>query len=484
LGWLVERVEMGYPDSTRGGRLPRVLRVFWVASVAAFGLALLRGWWGWRAGLAVSEWNPLAGAWFADLVEYVPTFRLVHTAGFFDHAGRSPVAYPPFGAVVFAGLYATGWSVVVYLAMVVAGVGAAVWGFRGGLIACGIGRTQAGLFVGSVATVSFPVWGMVQRGNLELVVWGFCAAGVWAWWRGWDGLAAVLWGLAAGMKLYPVVLLVLLLPRARWRAFGVGVGTFVGVTLASMVWLGPSLSVTWRGSIANVFGYQGARVGEWSMHELAANHSAFGLVKVMAVGFGWSASALTLPYYCCGAVVFAAVFFGRLWRMPRANQLLAVSVFMVMLPPVSYFYALVHLYAAWVVLVFVAVRAARDGLRVRGLGAVILLFVPLFGSFTQLTWRGVWLFGGLVQACLLGVLFVCAGWFRFGIHAERKRSSLVDVQTSTRYFGSWARCRQGESATPLSAISEQKAATHLSMRYMMRFVRILAWSRHPLFALT
>jgi hypothetical protein len=112
--------------------------------------------------------------------------------------------------------------------------------------------------------------------------------------------------------------------------------------------------------------------------------------------------------------VFAVMFFGRLRRMPRANQLLAVSVFMVTLPPVSYFYALVHLYAVWVVLVFLVVRAEQDGVRVRGLHAAILLFVPLFGSFTLLTWRGVWMFGGLVQACLLMVLFVLATRFPFG----------------------------------------------------------------------
>jgi hypothetical protein len=130
----------------------------------------------------------------------------------------------------------------------------------------------------------------------------------------------------------------------------------------------------------------------------------------MAVGFGWPATGLVAIYYAAGAVVFAVVFFGRLWRMPRANQLLAVTVFMVMLPPVSYFYALVHLYAAWVVLMFLAVKARNP---VRGLGAAILLFVPLFGSFTLLTFRGVWLFGGLVQACLLGAMFVCAVWFPF-----------------------------------------------------------------------
>jgi hypothetical protein len=394
-------------------RLPGALRVFWAASVTAFGLALLLAWLGFRKGLPADDWDPLAGAWFADLLEYAPTFRLAHTAAFFDHAGRSPVAYPPFGALVFAQVYRVGQPVALYLATVLAGGAAAVWGVRRALIESGVGRATALLFPLTVAAASFPIWGLVQRGNIELVVWGFAAAGVWAWWRGWDDAAGVLWGLAGAMKLYPVVLLLLLLPRGRWRAFAVGVATFAGASLAAMAWLGPTVAVAWHGSLANVFGYQGVRVGEWSLHELTANHSAFGLVKVLAVGLGWPAARLTLGYYAAGAAVLAAAFFARLWKMPRANQLLAVTALMVALPAVSYFYTLVHLYAAWVVLVLVAMRAERDGVRVRGLRTTILLFVPLFCSFTVLTWRGVWLFGGLVQAGLLGALFWCALRFPF-----------------------------------------------------------------------
>ena len=80
----------------------------------------------------------------------------------------------------------------------------------------------ATLFPLTVALVSFPIAGLVQRGNIELFLWIFAAAGTWAFLRGHENAAAVLWGLAAAMKLFPIVLLVLLLPRRRWRAFAVG----------------------------------------------------------------------------------------------------------------------------------------------------------------------------------------------------------------------------------------------------------------------
>jgi hypothetical protein len=291
------------------------------------------------------------------------------------------------------------------------------------MIARGIGAVTATLFPLTVALVSFPIAGLLQRGNIELFVWIFTALGIWAFLRGRNDAAAVLWGLAAAVKLYPVVLLVLLLPRRRWPAFALGIATFAGVTLASLAWLGPTVGVAWRASMENVFRYQDVRVGQWTLHELAANHSAMGLVKVAAMVADVPLERLTLPYYAFGAAVFAWAFFARLWRMPVANQLLAVAVFMVILPPISYFYTLVHLYAAWVVLVFVAIRAETAGLdgarvRVPGLTAAMLLLVPIFVSFMLFTFPRVLLFGGLVQAGLLMAVFACA--LRFPFDAERK----------------------------------------------------------------
>jgi hypothetical protein len=180
-----------------------------------------------------------------------------------------------------------------------------------------------------------------------------------------------------------------------------------------MKWLGPTMGVAWRGSIENVFKYQGLRVGEWSLRELLANHSVFGLVKVLAMISGVPLSRLTLPYYGFGAVAMGLAFFGRLWKMPVANQLLAVIVFMVMFPPITYYHTLVHLYASFVVLVFVAIRAQRAGVSVPGLRGTVMLFVPLFASYTLFTFPRVFVYGGLVQACLLLMLFGCALRFPF-----------------------------------------------------------------------
>jgi len=392
--------------------LPRVLRWFWAGSAATLVLTLVVAWLEWHAGWPKGRWDPVQYPLFTDLVEYVPTFRLVHTPEFF-HPAYSAVAYPPFGAAIFGAIYTGGHPVVVYLVIAALVLSYAVWAVRGALLRRRVRPMTALLFPLTLVLASFPLWRLVPQGNIELFLWMFVVAGIWAYLRGQDEAAAVLWALAAAMKLYPIIFLVLFVPRWKWRALAAGVATFVVATVASLAYLGPSIAVAARGSLTDVFGYQGVRVQEWTIRELAGNHSFFTLVKFVAIVAGVSTEALTKPYYVCGALLFAVVFFGRVRKLPVANQLLFVSLFMVMLPPVSYFHTLLHLYAPWLLLAFVAVRAAKDGVRVPGLGAVMLLMLPLFSSFTLYTFPTLMIYAGLIQAALLGVLLICVAVFPF-----------------------------------------------------------------------
>jgi hypothetical protein len=410
-------------EARRDIALPRPLRVFWAASLAAFALMFVVGWLKWRAGVSRYNWDPLSDPQFGDLMEYPGTYKLLHTAAFFfnvpDHPWPypmySPVAYPPFAAAVMAPMYLFPIPEVVFL--VVSGTWLALlvgWIGRG-LVRAGINPVTAALMPLSLVLISFPIERLVHQGNVEIVLWMLTALGVLAFLRGHDDAAAVLWGLAAAMKMFPVVLLVLLLPPKKWRAFAVGVGTFVGATVWSLWWLGPSIRVAWAGTMQNMFGYQVARTAEWTLRELVANHSLIELAKLGAMIVHYPMGKLTLPYFAFGAVVMGAAFFGKLWKMPVANQVLGVSTFMVMFPPISYYHALVHLVAPLLLLGWIAIRAQRAGVRVKGLQGTILLFVPLFAPFTVLTYPTVFVYCGLVQALVLVVLFLCALEYPFAV---------------------------------------------------------------------
>ena len=394
---------------------PEVLGKFWIRSVAAFGLMFLLVWLEQRQANPGARMTPLPDPIFGDLTEYFSTFHRVHTAAFFDSPSPAfpAVAYPPFGAAMFAVLYAFSRPVVAYVVLAGLWMTLAWLVVRRALLREGVDRVVALLFPVSILVASFPIEGLLQRTNVELFLWIFTALGMWAYLRGRDDVAAILWGLAAAGKFYPVIFLVLFLPRKKLRAFGLGVAAFVVATLASAAYFGPNIWTALAGSLHNTFGYQGVRVAEWGRHDLGTNHSFFTLIKVVVVTLHGSSAHLALPYYACGAVVFAAVFFGRVKKMPVANQLLAVTLFMVMLPTISYFYTLVHLYAPWLVLVFLAIRAAKAGVEIRGLSTTILLFVPVFAAYTLFTFSQIHVWGGVVQGLFLVWLFVWVVRFPF-----------------------------------------------------------------------
>jgi glycosyl transferase family 87 len=405
--------------------LPRVLRWFWIGSVIAFALTLLVSYLEFRAGMNRYRWIPFDTPYFRDLIEDIPTFRLLHTATFFNSTNSSHVAYPPFGAVQLGFLYSSGHPVIFFLVLAIVALVLAVWGVAQALVENGIGRRTAILFPLTLVLVSFPVERLIVQGNNEIFLWIFAAAGAWAYVRDHDDAAAVFWGLAAASKLYPAALLLLLLPRRKFRAFTVGMFVFVGVSVLSMMYLGPNIAVAWKGSLQNVFGYQQFRAAEISTRELHANHSLFVLVKLAAAIFGVSALKLVKLYYVCGGLLFVAVFFGRLRKMPVANQLLGVSVFMLTLPTISYFHTLVNLYAPLLVLFFVAIRADRMGVRIPGLSTAILLFLPLFASFQLFTFPSIFLFCGIVQVIVLLILFLYALQYPFAEPTAGERTKAI-----------------------------------------------------------
>lgn len=394
--------------------LPKVLRWFWTGSMAAFGLTLLVSVLEFRAGMNQYRWFPFDPP-FWDLMDNAATIRLLHTRDFFYPVDSPRVAYPPFGAVQLALLHLSGHPKLVFLMIALTAIVGGIWGVRRELIRYGIREATATLFPLTIALVSFPIVRLVYQGNIEIFLWIFAAAGAWAFLRGRDDAAAVMWGVAAASKLYPVALLLLFLPRRRYRAFAIGLLVFAGVSLLSLAYLGPDVGTALKGSLHDVFGYQRYRADEWSTRELHANHSLFLLVKFATAVFGVSSNMLTNAYYVVGGLVFLGIFWGRLRKMPVANQLLGVTIFMLVLPTISYFHTLVNLYAPLLALFFLAVRAERGAMKIKGLSETILLFLPLFVSFQLFTFPTYLLFCGLVQIAVLIVLFLCALQYPFAI---------------------------------------------------------------------
>jgi hypothetical protein len=384
--------------------LPRGLRRFAIVSIAitvlTYVVAQVRYWLGLR-------YNPLTEDPFGDLTEYLRTFPYLHTEAFFrpPHPA-SPVAYPPVGASLYGLCYAFPHPLAFYMAVAAVWIAGSAWLVGRAMTRRGISPRSATGFLAATLIASFPIVGLLERGNIELFLWIFTAAGVTAFFTGNEDLAAILWALAAATKLYPMALFAMFLPRRNWRALGIGIAAFVLSSVLAMVYLGPSIPVAFHGSLQNIFGYQGVRSAQWNLHEIAANHSLYSYSKLLAIICGRSAQSFTKGYYAVGALAFFAFFFGKLVRMPALNQLLAIMLFMTLFPPVTYFYSLVNLYAPFTLLVLLALDAQRGRSPVPHLDFTIFLFVLVFASFVLFTYPRVYVYGGLIQGLVLVVLFL------------------------------------------------------------------------------
>lgn len=409
--------------------MPREVWLFLYVLFVAFCLTAFVSCLEWHAGMQHARWDTLSDPFLGDLMEYPGTYLLLHHPGFFckDAPGSLPVpmfsavAYPPLATALIAPLYLLGNVMCNFICLAFASLLVGFLFIRRALLERGLPSIVAIFLPLALLVMSFPIQRLVHQGNIELILWIFASTGICAFLNKRDNIAAIFWGLAAAMKLFPILLLILFLPKRRYRAFVIGGLTFFGSTVLALWWLGPSISVAWHGSLQNVFGYQSLRVSEWTLRELVANHSFFGVAKIIAMIMHLPLQRLTPIYYLCGAVVMAWAFFGKLWKMPVTNQLLAVSVFMVMFPPISYYHTLIHLYAPLLLLIFLAIQSAKSKVTVRGLQQTMLLFVPLLVPYTLLTFPSFLMFCGIIQALVLAALFVCALQFPFATEAHAGR---------------------------------------------------------------
>ncbi|SEF55322.1 Protein of unknown function [Bryocella elongata] len=316
-----------------------------------------------------------AGPNYADITVYKGRFTLYHTARFFTSKAYSGFAYPAGAAVLYELFYKTGDATTTYLVLsaigVLAGTGVALW-----LLA------QAGalkLAAPLALATSFPLVFLIQRANIELLLWLLIAAGILMAWRGWSIPAAILFGIGFAIKLYPILLLGLFLRRRRdLPAFAIGVVSAILAMGFAIAHAGPTFSIAAQGFFTGIDRFQNHYVDTVSKVEIAFDHCLFSPFKYLAYLDHESPAPWRATYYLVAATL-AILIFLRVRTLPFLNVLIFLTGAMVALPPVSFSYTLVHLELPLVLLL-----AALAGPRLRAsftamlaLALLLALMLPL-----------------------------------------------------------------------------------------------------------
>jgi hypothetical protein len=387
----------------------RVGRLLWLYTAlillfttASWGVYLWRG----------AEYNRplLTGAsQFTDLTDYIAKMAHLRNGSAALGSGLPIYTYPAPAAWVYKFLLYTApdYAVEIYLALLGVGVTCFVliaWRaskpLRGDRVA-----VAAAIF--TAAYLGFPLWFTADRANIEGVIWILVTVGLCLLLRGKSQTGAILIGLAASIKPFSILYLLLLVRRRKYRDAALGVATLAAVTLAALMALSPDPIKAYRDLqpgvalyleryITNVVRYEEARFDHSVLDGLksAALTVTVGIphpgtmdsdLKILSTEpGGWHVARYLFriyPLVAATGFVLIGIFF---YKMPMLNQLSALAIATTLLPLSASEYTLLQLYVPFGALLIFLVRevavgraqlASSDARRLIVLYA--LLFAPL-----------------------------------------------------------------------------------------------------------
>jgi hypothetical protein len=369
---------------------------------------------------------------FHDLTNYAgKTAHLYHRAAALGD-GFPTYNYPAPAAFVYKALLHTfpGHPIrpyLVFFAICILGFAFTAW--RAGR-ASRVVRLSFAAAIGTTAVLGYPMWFTADRGNIEGVVWALSAAGLCFLLRARYGTAAVLIGLAISIKPFPILFLLLLLGRRKYKAAALGVATAGLVVFAALMALGPNPWKAYQDLMPGIRDHIAIHVDRMDPYweerfehslldgmksaaltvEMGGIHPDKAIVEVpkLSDDSTWEEHVvrplvLIYPYVVIAGLGLLIVVF---YRMPMLNQLTALAVATTLIPPCSADYTLLHLYVPFGALLVFLTREVATGKTTLSYASMLtfaVIYALLFSPLTFLT-----LYAGDAKLLLLLALLVVA----------------------------------------------------------------------------
>jgi alpha-1,2-mannosyltransferase len=357
------------------------------------------GHWLLIAGIVV--FGGVLAAYIADLTQHVPIMGTMrdlvvyrtggliarhapppgnsaHGVTLYSWRGRNHVAftYTPIAAIIFAAGSLLSWLALRWVMTIisVAALLLSVW-LTFGALGYPSRRVRAGatLLVAAAALATEPIQQTLALGQINLLLMLLVVADLMPprprWWSG----AGI--GLAAGIKLIPLIFIPYLLLTGRFRQAAVALGTFaatIGIGYAALP--GASARYWWDGLFldANRITFLGTR-GNQSLRGMVTRF----IGSVNGSGGAWLAVAITVAIV--GLVAAAA--------LARAGQpvpgMLACALTGLLVSPLTWDHHWVWVAPGLAYLAHLAVRARNRGWVRAGCWAAAVVLLAVFASFPQ-----------------------------------------------------------------------------------------------------
>jgi len=307
-----------------------------------------------------------------------PRYNPALAAPLYDWPGRTlKFTYPPFAAMVFTIFAPPSWGLLpkLWLGVNVLAVVATIWVTLGGLrYRAGLARLGGTLLLAAVLFWTEPVQRTMYLGQVELVLmalvmWDLCQpAG-----RKWQGIGV---GIAAGIKLVPLIFVPYLLLTRRYRQAAVAVATFAATVIIGFAVLPADSRAWWLDGLM----FQSSRTGFTGWE---GNQSLQGIITRLA-----GSIAAGQPIWIAVAVVILAAGIGSAVILARAGHqvmgILACALTGLLVSPISWDHHWVWIVPGVTALVCYGIR--DTGWRRCAWLAGGVLVTALFGAWPGSLW--------------------------------------------------------------------------------------------------
>jgi alpha-1,2-mannosyltransferase len=307
-----------------------------------------------------------------------PRYNPALAAPLYDWPGLGlKFTYPPFAAMVFTIFVPASWGLLpkLWLGVNVVAFVATIWVTLGGLgYRAGLTRVGSTLLLAAALFWTEPVQRTMYLGQIELVLmalvmWDLCQpAG-----RKWQGIGV---GVAAGIKLVPLIFLPYLLLTRRYRQAAVAAAAFVATVLIGFAVLPADSRAWWLDGLL----FKAGRTGFTGWE---GNQSLQGIITRLAGSIAagqpiWIAVALIV----LASGIGSAVILDRVGH--RVMGILACELTGLLVSPISWDHHWVWIVPGVTALVCYGVRAT-DWRRWAWLAGGVLI-VALFGAWPGSLW--------------------------------------------------------------------------------------------------
>lgn len=201
-------------------------------------------------------------------------------------------------------------------------------------------------------------------------------------------ISAILWSIAASMKIFPGLFFVLFLARRKFGTFVVAIATTAALSLLALAGIGPTIRQA---------AVDSSKIAPFVLNNYVIphdnggfDHSLFQAVKHVIFFNAWTHKEGNTPltistrpaneralrvYNVMIPLAAVLLYWLRLRRLPLLNQFIAYIVLCVSLPYVSGDYTLVHLYILWgAFLLFLLNDVATGRVRIPAKAIHVMLF--------------------------------------------------------------------------------------------------------------